>query len=1478
MTKSKKHTSQVREEVQAETINNDGESRNTGKRKKQKRRNSNKKEPRKDGSGLKSIKQSIRNKFQRMKGNGRKGQPTTTITSNSSVASSAGSSELDDLMMNFANPGPPAKKVENRRPVPLEMMKTSTSQVAIEGKKTQPSKQKISSKKVSKANKAKEQREIELPQSKDLMDNVQKKQQRKEKSRERRSKSLNIEPEKAYKKFEMKAERIKKKNKAPKQEPRDFAKDFRSFSDSSDYSDSASDGSNSTNESSVYSDPGFEAVSYSVSGTESAFQSDFSHSSRSSRSFGSSAYSSDETEGVTMRTERSAWKRNPETDRGRSPPKQRRKKRIAPSGHISSPRTSPRKTNSNHIRSPRRSTRSSNGEKRFFREDEEDSDDSSYVSGSSYDNSESDVSSHSSGSSYSERSHDDYYTTSYDEDPRNLRDSTFSGSWTEGPLSTYGSGETDFTRPREYPTLLKDISTQSMEENQERYETRSTAAVDSRDLGSIEENEDDEFSQEREAVENIEKERANAKKALEEEQGVMSWILGGSKEPKAVSTKEEDDTGITVESPRGKSSVLHASSPAHSARETMTIHSPHSPRSFQSPISPRSAASSMKDFIARDRRSAIFSDDDKSNDVGPTMSPGCSVNLDQILVGGDSMPGSYGGLKEGEFLLSNKESEPSEKQEKIDDELSVSMKGSDTFEADADGNKSIRSAKCAAPQEIAFLPRSPGVPSPLSRSGRPKPLLLDDGKDEEEEESSFLYCCFSPQTGIQQGLLPSAGVVEKNFNDMAEAKIKNQAFNFNDDAISALPEDDGDDDDVEEEDDDDSDDDTTCASSIHTDGFRDLKDSEAVSSPSKSGTLSSPSDHELNREDKLQYFTVPIENAEDQEQKNESLSSEGKPEYGLGSKDEEEPAKRRIKAESLDDYDISEIVHGRRPYKSKTDDDGLPVSAASASNPTGRRERRKMALKAHREFLYKSRSIDSNASFTKEGAAHEDEKSKVVNGDGNSIDPSLLSNSIVQEDLGKMQSEGKPDALIDLVRNAFNSMMLPKNDESEPSQVNNDNVNVATSEKSPVQSDNNAPTSFGPIDDVLEVAFRFFSPPEEMTSPLIKEAQKGQKEILMVTNFDPNPAAKGVTVEEESNCSIAESESDESASSEDTSSSMGDDSNLSDTAVVRNSRLKITSPVAITAKNDSHFNAAGIPLELRPKKIWRAFDSGVGVSQSVAITGPFMATGEMENNNNSTEPKSNRLHDTAVDEQKNPESRSKLGIETRESINDGPSGMRLSTSPRYRRRAELKRQKRQQDKLVSEDHTGGRGEESGSELSPRKEQPGSPKQHSNKSRSPMETQEPSFVDQAWRSTVGLLDHTVSSSPSPAYRSNNYDANISDIRARVKQRQRSKSQYQQYQQKQQSPKATVVSNEAKRRSTRHSSSTKVVQVRTTTDRRDDSFSEFYDAVPFDDGHIKYDKNTEKRTRKYHVPTTDERDSIYPGLNNKESILGGTMSLD
>jgi len=1480
--KSKKGASQVGDEAQVETISNDGEPGNAGKRKKQKRRNSNRKESKKDGSAMKSIKQSIKNKFQRMKGNGRKGQQA--ITSNSSVASSVASAELDDLMMTFGSAKPSSQTIEARSLAPADMEKISNPPGSFEAKKPPTSKQasKSKSKKLTKTKKTKEKRDVQVPRGKELVESVQKKKRRKEKSRERRSKSMSIEPELAYKKFEMKTERIKKKKKkAPKVEPRDFAKDFRSFSDSSDYSDSASDRSNGTDGSSVYSDPGFDVISYSESGSNSASQSDFSGSTRFSHSYGSSAYSSDETDGVTMRTERSAWERNPETNRGRSPPKSRRKKRMPASGHISSPRSSPRKNSSHHIRSPRRSSRSSKRERHFFRDDEDDSEDSSYGSDTSYDSSGSDVSSRSSGSSYSgsERSHDDYYTTSYDEDPRNLRDSTFSASWTEGPISTYSSGETDFTRPREYPTLLKDISTQSMEQSQHRCESRSTAAVDSRDLGSIDENDNDEFEREQETVENIEKERADAKIVLGEEQGVMSWVFGGSTQPEAISPRKQEDVRDARDIAVPKTRL---SSPPNSPQESMTIHSPQSPRSLRLPRSPRSPASSRNDFIVRDRRSAIFSDDDKYNDIGPTMSPGCSVNLDQILVGGDSMPGSYGGLKEGEFLLSNNETEHSEKQGKSQDELSVSMKGSDTFETNADDDASKISRKDAAPQEIAFSPRSPGVSSPLSRSGRPEPLLPEEA--DEEEESSFLYCCFSPGTGIQQGVLPSAGNVEKNFNRMAEAKSKASTFTYNDDAVSALRDDDGEPEDDVEDDEDDVDE-TTCASSIHTEGFQDLKDLGVASSSSRPETLPSPSEHESSGEKKLQFFTVPVNNPEENHQETEAPSFSERSQV-IGSQDEQESPKR-VKAESLDNYDVSEIVHGRRPYKSKTDSDGLPIPDSSASNPTGRRERRKMALKAHREFLYKSRSIDSNASFPKEGAENEDVKNKLINGDGSSSGPSLVSNSIVQEDASKTQSEGKPDALIELVRNAFNSMILPKSDGVDSLQLNNDKANGAVSSDCPKsQTDSNAQVSYGPIDDVLEVAFRFFAPPkDEPASPLIKEAQRGHKESLMVTNFNPTPSGKRVTIEEGSNSSIAASESDDSSSSEETSSSLDDDSNISDTAVVRHSRSQTTSPVVTSTKTDSHFNAEGIPLELRPKKIWRAFGSGVGTPESIVNTGVSMQTGIAS------------LHG-----QKRQESRSRPRIETREFANDGSSGTRLSTSPRYRRRAEMKRLKKRQDKVVTEDSTSGQSGAPRTGLSPQNEQHGWPKQQASRSRLPLEDgreaiashlQEPSIDNHERQSptkskgsarNTGHIDHEVFTS-SAAHRSNN-DSNISDIRARIKQRQRSKFQKQQFQQKHLSPNPTIVSTEVKQKSTRHDSSAKFVQPTTTTDRRDDSFSEFYDAIPFDDGNTsnKYGKNMEKRkspvgNRKYHVPTTmDERDSVYPGLNNMESILSGAMSLD
>ena len=1517
------------------TANNSGNSSN---RKKERRRSGNQKESMKS-----SIKQSIRNKLQRIKRNGRKGQ--YAVTSNSSVASSVAS---DDLF-NYNPPSPSMKALPPKagaRKLAKAPAKTPQFRVAekkefssntIQARKKPPSMQTSPSSKTSrKVAKIKERRELPLrhikkatePPGKRLKSRERrprsrerrsKSRERRPKSRERRPKSLTADPEVAYRKYAMKVEAAKKKTKKKKKAPKQpESQEFRSFSDSSDYSVTDFERSYDSSASSVYSDPGFDTISYNDSDSESGFGSE-SHSDFS-RSSDSSEYSSDETEGVTISTERSAWKRNPVTSRGRSPTKSCRKRDVPITGHISSPRISQQKSNSNHIRSPRRSAPSINTENRFFRDEkEEDSGDSSYASGTSYDSSESDASrsSSSSRSSYSDcQTNDDYYTTSYDEDTRHLRDSTFSGSWTDGPLSTYCSEETERTRPsREYPTLLKDISSHSMDESQSRLETRSsTAAVDSRDLGSIDENEHDEFVESRGTGNVVERERAEAKTTLEEQQGsalswisrdlssidedeydefvksqeprnvagreraeakttlgeqqgsVLSWIFGGSTDADNSLQKEKDDKETLVRVEKDKEELQCISSPKHSP---LTIYSPRTP---ETPRSPFSVASSRMGFITRDRRSAIYSEDDmqdETDDILPTMSPGCSVDLDQIPVGGGSMPRPYGGLKGGEFLLpdyndseSESKSESSDNEETSEEELSVSMRGSGTFlAAGEEEDKSIPLGKSAAPNEITFAPQSPDVTSPLSRSERAgSPTVADE---EHGEDGSFFFCCLSPDNSIKVDCLPSSGAVEQEFNRMAAAKNQNSAFNFDEDGISALLDDNGDIDDDE----------TTCASTIHTEGFRDLK----VARP--------PSKLEEDEDEKSSSCAANIKLEIGPCTRGEYSASEDGCNTAAAEVEKGESTKR-IKAESLDNYDISEILHGKRSFKSKTDDDGLPILIASSTAATGRRERRKMALKAHREFLYQTRSIDSNASFRKEEDDIADVKStgdgqnqcsaefKTSNDDTISAGLSVHSNSIIQDNVST-PSDGKPDALIDLVRNAFSAMMLPSNDAaiSETSPVD---AIIDTNVESPrIENavDGNILPSPRAIEDALEVAYRFFVPKEE-DAPLITEAQKDQENNLMCTNFNPNPAAKSKTTTEESGSSIAKQ-----SSSIEASSSM-DYENLSDTAV--NSQSKTEAPGVSTVNDDSRFNADGIPLQLRPKKIWRAFDSGFSTSQSVVI--PDVST----NNNISTEPESNRDQETKeklhqrkmrlqekevklyhsknipykAEQQESSESQSKPKNEMGDLTNDGMGGIQLSTSPRYQRRAEMKRlktlklQHKDANASILDIKNGHVGEE---EMQPVISKP--------KPTVDQTADETNIVNPAPSLSIKIEDKVigaVTSSASPPSHRANSDYNISDIRARIKHRKRSKIQKQQLHQQQQVLKQTVA-KKSKQKSQHSSSIVNPVQVMATTDRRDDCVSEFYDAS---DGQT--EKKTEIPTRigKYKVPMNDVR----------ESILNSAISLD
>jgi hypothetical protein len=1121
----------------------------------------------------------------------------------------------------------------------------------------------------------------------------------------------------------------------------------------------------------------------------------------------------------------------------------------------------------------------------------------SYVSGSSYGSSGSD----SSGSSYSEsETNDEYYTTSYDDD-RNLRDSTFSGSWTERQPSSYVSEETELRNRKSrahYPSLMEEPSTHT------KGASRSTMG-DSRCLDSVDEREYDEFVKQEEAAEQAQQkigaalaekqEELEGIQKLKERQsnaGVFSWFFGGP-EADTQSTPEseninEDEKGSEAEEDEEdseaeeetKSTEDHLSQPKspvqkrkeretpplspHSSRsQRSTIRSPRSPKSPasskslrspkspKSPKSPRSPTASKDDFIVRDRRSAIFHDgimDDQSQDADPTLSPGCSVGLKEILDGGDSMPGSYGGLQDGEYLLSS----PSEKGDASTEKQSVTMKGSGTFEKQEDDSSSNSSGD-DTPDEIAFLPEAPVVSSPTRSRRFIDSLLIPEDKD---MDPSFLICCCSPENSPKAGDLPSSGNVEKEFNRMvANSKYRN-------------------------------DDDSTCASTIHTEGFKDLKDNRTRK------TEEAPLSGEEAEDGKdVQYYMVPVENEAQNKKADEDSSCAEKIEMELGPytsastsyddtniEQEDQESAKRIKAEDLDNYEISEIVHGRRAYKSKTDEDGLPIPVSNPSETTVRRERRKKALEAHREYIYKSHSIDTNPSkdgadntgrrsrstaFSDSTQAINDEKSSPREGG-----PSDLSNSIVQEGVSAPTDSDQPDGLLSLVQNAFNGLISPKNEADTP------DSGAKSDRKAPASGpedggDSQTPKA-GPVDDMLEAAFRFFAPKEE--------AEKGQESTERSDEIEGKVSSTEYT-------------------------------EASDEAVLKNSKSYASSDKAGDAMEGNFFNADGIPLELRPNKIWRVFDSGYNVAASV-LTGPTAVAGESDdtergdskpNENQETEGtleaakgqqkqvqvdppldsilsirtegyylKSDGSSHADVDEQpakKNPAS-PKLNIQT-ETKELEASVQRLANSARYQRRNEMKRMRARRSQQESStkpvDPDGDKAAEEILAVSP-PQSPVSPtirgwfgiSGYEQNGTPPTRSEE----------EVRVPPSPVASIPPVSPVSPSQYNNISDIRSRIKQRQRRRQQ-QEHQEHQSDTTATTVSKPAVVVSKVKTKTTpKAVSryLQATADRRDDSFpddatDEFYDA--------QQQLQQQQQQSKY---------TMSPVLSNKSSMLSGAMSLD
>ncbi|KAG7338853.1 hypothetical protein IV203_012653 [Nitzschia inconspicua] len=372
---------------------------------------------------------------------------------------------------------------------------------------------------------------------------------------------------------------------------------------------------------------------------------------------------------------------------------------------------------------------------------------------------------------------------------------------------------------------------------------------------------------------------------------------------------------------------------------------------------------------------------------------------------------------------------------------------------------------------------------------------------------------------------------------------------------------------------------------------------------------------------------------------------------------------RKKKAEMLEHYDISEIVHGRRKFmpkpkadtadtafsnNSRLEKSGIPsgshqpsdVNAAVAASR--RRQLRLTALKAHRDFLHAKKiqaarlenNIDPISKTIEEVVASDippsdDSQSAELSLEGsnalqkvqpsgewiektwqslgteelapnsslsakNQSGPSFGSNSIAEDNQMMEANVQKADVLVDLVRTALNGIL---------SQDDNDKEAPNSHDKSSEDQTNLVP-------DVFQAAYDFFGLNKQEAAVLTDTETSKNDNVLKCTGFNPNPILPVSTTDEkkdvcesippkedeleesglQSEQQEASSESEQIVGSHTQSSQ--DITSHSDEAVLEVSSSKEGTE---DRKNDvdrvERFNVDGIPLELRPKKIWKAFDS-----------------------------------------------------------------------------------------------------------------------------------------------------------------------------------------------------------------------------------------------------------------------------------------------
>ena len=476
------------------------------------------------------------------------------------------------------------------------------------------------------------------------------------------------------------------------------------------------------------------------------------------------------------------------------------------------------------------------------------------------------------------------------------------------------------------------------------------------------------------------------------------------------------------------------------------------------------------------------------------------------------------------------------------------------------------------------------------------------------------------------------------------------------------------------------------------------------------------------------------------------------------------------------------------------------------------------------------------------------------------------------------------------------------------------------------------------------VAYNFFGTKKDET-PLISESQNDLENeedgALKCNDYNPSPVTRPTPIHSEASEPISATSGDvvkipsdipfkmsnSSAPSNNITKESHDMTKISDEQILATDPSPKATRVSrsTTKNNNARFNSDGIPLQLSPKKIWRAFDSGfVAASLSTANTegtslpmSDFLSSPVIVEENKTTNDdnvKQKDQEDTSWTPANDVRSPKKKVPTEKKSSEDEPAKRKLSS--RYRKHSDLLRMKNRRLHKNNKSPEIQRQSNNSSE-SPQEEEKAATERH-NETKSPSNQQRSqnrsptkerpqskelvvSKDDTCYTktndetseiATPTAMEDELAASPSKTKPSSSQRHNLADIRSRIKQRRRtkmfSKSNYHHQPQKEESNNNATKSSSPStsplklRSSTSKNTSkseavtnnnTKTRKTKSRVESRNDSdaskdhdHDEFYDALTFDDDDIHNDGAPDDERGGDDVTTTEQH---HLSLSSKET---------